>query len=83
MLTSSNVLAIIVACFIGYVAYRGVRFIVSSYAVLPPDDELAKDLLLKRHAMVNGNKQVFNSEEDDYFAWLERAKIYLERSKAQ
>ncbi len=80
-MTSANILALIVVYVIGRLIFRGWQQLCSQHNVYRVDNEVAKDLLLKRRDMHEG-KNVFE-EGDDHFVWLENAKDYLHRTQSR
>ncbi len=77
MLTSANLLAIIVALFNCYLVVKLINLGFFRLKHIPEGDDMAKDLLLKRRAMANG-ENVY-AEGNDRTLWLKQAKEYLKR----
>lgn len=78
MVTSANILAIIVTIAGCFIAVKLFRICFYHHTCIPEDDDMAKDLLFKRRAMADG-ENVY-AEGNDRAMWLKQAKAYLKQS---
>jgi len=78
MFTSANILAVIVALFCALSIFSIFKFTSQKFTAAPTGDELAKDLIIKRNAITEGER-VYGG--NDRLTWLKQAKAYLEKNQ--